>query len=60
MNRALLKQFRDFGLTYDRRRRLLTVDGPRTIDFRYDYLGADDEAGPNFTGQRAVNSHYLE
>lgn len=58
MNRALLKQFREFDLTYDRRRRLLMVDGPRTIDFGYDYVGADDEAGPNFTGQRAVNSHY--
>jgi len=58
MNRALLKRFRDFGLTYDRRRRLLMVDGPQTIDFGYGYLGADDEAGPNFTGQRAVNSHY--
>jgi trans-aconitate methyltransferase len=58
MNRALLKRFRELDLTYDRRRHLLTVDGPRTIDFGYDYVGADDEAGPNFTGQRAVNSHY--
>jgi SAM-dependent methyltransferase len=58
MNRSLLKQFGAFGLTYDRRRRLLVVDGLRSLDFGYHYLGADDEAGPNFTGQRAVNSFY--
>ncbi|HVX15330.1 MAG TPA: class I SAM-dependent methyltransferase [Pirellulales bacterium] len=58
MNRAVLARFRDLCLTYDRRRRLLMADGPRPIDFGWQHLGADDEAGPNATGQRSVNSYY--
>ncbi len=58
MNRAVLAQFRDFCLTYDRRRRLLMVDGPRPIAFGWQYRGADDDAGPNATGQRSVHSYY--
>lgn len=58
MTRMLLKQLRSFGLTYDHRRRLLLCGGPRSINFGYAYQGADDEAGPNSTGQRAVNSYY--
>ncbi|HET6878932.1 MAG TPA: methyltransferase domain-containing protein [Pirellulales bacterium] len=58
MNRRLRATFRKFALPYDPRRRLLAVDGPRAIDFGYRYLGADDEAGANATGQRAVNSYY--
>lgn len=58
MNRTLLKRFREFDLTYNRRKLLLMADGPRRIDFGYRYLGADDDAGPNATGQRSVNSYY--
>jgi SAM-dependent methyltransferase len=49
---------RRFGLGYDARRRLIIADGPLRIEFPYLYLGADDRAGPNTTGQPAVNSHY--
>jgi SAM-dependent methyltransferase len=49
---------RRFGIDYDRRRHLVTCHGPREIVFPYDYAGADDRAGPNYTGQDAVDSYY--
>lgn len=50
--------FRRHGLEYDRRRRLLRCRAPKQIGFPWRYLGADDRAGPNSTGQEAVNSYY--
>ena len=46
------------GLGYDRRRRLVTCRGRKAVALPYRYLGADDGAGPNCTGQPAVDSHY--
>ncbi len=54
----LAADLRRAGLAYDRRRRLLTGRGPRTLNLPYRYLGADDQAGPNYTGQPAVDSYY--
>ena len=34
--------------------------GRREIRLPYTYLGADDRAGPGYTGQPAVRSHYAE
>jgi len=34
------------------------VPVPSTITLPYGYLGADDQAGPNYTGQAAVDSYY--
>jgi hypothetical protein len=51
-------ELRRLGLEYDRRRRLVICRGRRTICLRYRYLGADDQAGPNYTGQPAVDSYY--
>jgi SAM-dependent methyltransferase len=42
---------------FDARRSLLTASQPG-VTFPMEYLGADDSAGPNLTGQDAVNSHY--
>ncbi|GID57724.1 class I SAM-dependent methyltransferase [Actinoplanes couchii] len=46
------------GVKYDARRRRISCVGPRDLDLSYRYLGADDKAGPNYTGQPAVNSYY--
>jgi SAM-dependent methyltransferase len=46
------------GLEYDRRRRLVACRGRRLVELPYRYLGADDRAGPNYTGQPAVDSYY--
>lgn len=46
------------GLTYDACRRRLSRRGHAVVTFPFGYLGADDKAGPNYTGQPAVLSHY--
>ncbi len=46
------------GVIHEARKKRLRCVGSRTIAFPLRYLGADDEAGPNYTGQPAVNSHY--
>lgn len=50
--------FRQNNVQYSSRTRLLTCKGPRQISFGVTYNGADDEAGPNYTGQDAVCSVY--
>lgn len=49
---------RRYGMDYDSRRRLVTFRGPIRLDFPFRYVGADDKAGPNYTGQPAVDSYY--
>jgi SAM-dependent methyltransferase len=56
--RRLLAALRRNGLSFDSRRRRLTCRGKRPVDLPYRYLGADDQAGPNYTGQPAVDSYY--
>ncbi len=56
--RAILAALRGQGLEYDRRRRLLKCQGRKALELPFRYLGADDQVGPNYTGQPAVASHY--
>jgi SAM-dependent methyltransferase len=56
--RMIAVSLRECGLVYDTRTRLLICHGRREVDFRLRYLGADDSAGPNYTGQPAVDAHY--
>jgi SAM-dependent methyltransferase len=56
--RRLLLDLRRSGLSYDRRTRRLTCRGRRLTRLPYHYLGADDQAGPNYTGQPSVDSYY--
>src|SRR5262245_33848754 len=56
--RRVAKALRTAGLTYDARRRRVTCRGHRTVRLPFRYAGADDRAGPNYTGQPAVNSYY--
>ena len=56
--RTLRADLRRAGLDYRPRKRRLVARGRLAADLPYRYLGADDQAGPNFTGQPAVNSHY--
>jgi SAM-dependent methyltransferase len=55
---AILRELRRQGLTYDARKHLLRCDGPKHLKLPFQYLGADTSAGPNYTGQPAVNSVY--
>jgi SAM-dependent methyltransferase len=56
------KTFSDFlrkqKFTVDNRRHLLILRGKRNFDLPFEYLGADDQVGPNYTGQAAVDSYY--
>ncbi len=58
VDREILRHLKAAGITYDVRRRLLSCTGPRDIAFPLTFVGADDEAGPNYTGQPAVDSIY--
>ncbi|MBN1170569.1 MAG: hypothetical protein JXA67_00145 [Micromonosporaceae bacterium] len=60
VSRRLAARLRAAGFTYDTRRHRISATGPRAVDLPYVYLGADDQAGPNYTGQPAVDSHYDE
>lgn len=56
--RYLKNIFKQNDVLYNSRTRLLTCKGSRHIDFNVTYKGANDEAGPNYTGQDAVCSVY--
>jgi SAM-dependent methyltransferase len=58
VGRRLSTQLRAAGLSYDPRRRRISCSGPHDFVLPYVYLGADDRAGANYTGQPAVNSYY--
>ncbi|MET7333779.1 methyltransferase domain-containing protein [Nonomuraea sp. NPDC005650] len=57
-DRRLTAALRSQGMTYDGRTRRISCRGRKRLDLPYRYLGADDQAGPNYTGQPAVNAHY--
>ena len=57
-SRTVLKWFRRNGWTYSSRRRLLKGIRWSNVDCPFEFLGADPEAGPNFTGQEAVDAYY--
>jgi len=58
LTRTLLKRFRSAGLDWQPTRHIIRSDARRELNLGYRYLGADDKAGPNYTGQPAVDSYY--
>jgi SAM-dependent methyltransferase len=56
--RKLTVSLRRSGLEYDGKRRLLACRGSKRLTLPFQYIGSDDRAGPNYTGQPAVNSYY--
>ncbi|SEF35488.1 Methyltransferase domain-containing protein [Amycolatopsis pretoriensis] len=56
--RPVLKALREASFAYDSRTRRIRRTGRFTGALPFRYLGADDRAGPNYTGQPAVASHY--
>ena len=56
--RRLVSDLRDAGFSYDGRRRRIGRDDRGEVVLPYEYLGADDRVGPNYTGQDAVSSYY--
>lgn len=58
IKKLLIEQFKKPGFNYNSRTKILTCTGKRAIDFKLSYKGANDQAGPNYTGQEAVDSYY--
>ncbi|MFD0856653.1 SAM-dependent methyltransferase, partial [Actinomadura adrarensis] len=56
--RRLTAELRAQGFTCDTARRRIALHGRHEVNFSHRYLGADDAAGPNYTGQPAVDSFY--
>lgn len=54
----LLDSFKQYGVTYNSRRKLIERIGNKVMKFDVKYLGADDDYGPNYTGQDSVTSYY--
>jgi SAM-dependent methyltransferase len=58
--RRLRSRLRAAGFVCNSRRHQISCTGRRDIHLPYTYLGADDRAGPGYTGQPAVRSYYAE
>lgn len=58
LGREVSGGLRKSGINYDSRKRLVSCAGRRVLSLDFDYVGANDAAGPNYTGQEAVDSHY--
>jgi SAM-dependent methyltransferase len=58
--RPLAARLRAAGFSYNGRRHQLSCIGPKRVDLPYAFLGSDDRAGANYTGQPAVDSYYRE
>lgn len=58
-SRPVARALRGGGVQVDRRRKRIACLGPRRLELPWRYVGADDRAGPNYTGQDAVDSFYL-
>jgi SAM-dependent methyltransferase len=56
--KRLLRDLWRAGLIYDEATRVMRCNGARQITLKYEYSGANDHAGPNYTGQAAVDSYY--
>ncbi|RAJ87424.1 methyltransferase family protein [Chitinophaga dinghuensis] len=58
-NHQFIKQlFKINRISYNSRTKIVQCEGPRDLHLPITYLGADDQAGPNYSGQEAVDSFY--
>ncbi|MEM9543354.1 MAG: class I SAM-dependent methyltransferase [Cyanobacteria bacterium P01_E01_bin.42] len=56
--RKAIAQLQQQGLNYNPEKHLLCCQGKRELELNYEYLGARDTAGKNYTGQAAIDSYY--
>ncbi|QHT68047.1 class I SAM-dependent methyltransferase [Rhodocytophaga rosea] len=58
LERQLRKTLQNCKIQYNLRHHLLTCEGKKQLKFDLQYVGADDQAGKNYTGQEVVDSYY--
>lgn len=58
VSKVFAKELRQAGVEYLPSKRLIRCDGRRELSLPFAYVGADEKAGPNYTKQPVVNSHY--
>jgi len=58
VGKQIIRELKRVGVEYHSKKKLIICKGHREFDLKFDYIGADDKAGPNYTGQAAVNSYY--
>lgn len=51
--------FEENHISYNSKTKMIECIGTKIIEFGVQYLGANDKAGPNYTGQEAVDSYYI-
>lgn len=51
-------QLKRQGVEYNARSKIVKIHQPISITKLYQYIGADDTTGPNYTGQPVVDSYY--
>ena len=56
--KMLRKIFKESGIVYNSRTKMIEITEPISLSSKFKYLGADDQAGPNYTGQPVVDSVY--
>lgn len=54
----LLEIFNEANIQYRLKKKIISCKGPRVFKHALIYQGANDQAGPNYTGQPAVDSIY--
>ena len=59
-SRVVARELRQAGLEYDNRTKLLRCSRRTEAQLPFRYVGADDQAGPNYTKQPVVDSHYVQ
>ncbi len=52
------KYFKQNEIKYDGRKKLIQIQGTKNLTNVFIYLGANDQAGPNYTGMEVVDSFY--
>ena len=56
--KMLRKIFKESGIVYNSRTKMIEITESISLSSKFKYLGADDQVGPNYTGQPVVDSVY--
>ncbi len=60
LGRKINSFLRKNSIEYDTRKKIVKCNGNIEVKLPFQYLGADDKFGKNYTGQRVVSSYYKD